>query len=155
MDGKINALATASCTVGIATAAIVLRWPEAGLAAAGCAFGVILPPDLDQEGVTDSERLIIRAGGCWLGWIGWLWVAYWWPYACLVPHRHWMSHLPVVGTLVRLLYLFSPLILIWVYKDWPYPMWLERFAIPMILGLMVADTAHWVMDGFPVHGGSV
>lgn len=29
----------------------------------------------------------------------------WWPYKRLIPHRHWLSHAPIVGTSLRILYM--------------------------------------------------
>jgi uncharacterized metal-binding protein len=59
-------------------------------------------PDLDQEGYSALEIEAVRA----LGPLGYLWLALWWPYAKLIPHRSFWSHGPLVGTAGRLLWLF-------------------------------------------------
>jgi uncharacterized metal-binding protein len=41
----------------------------------------------------------------WLAPLRYLWVALWWPYAKLIPHRSFCSHGPLVGTAGRLLWL--------------------------------------------------
>lgn len=68
-----------------------------------------------------------------------------------IPHRHWLSHCPIVGTLGRLLYMTLMGGLIWLLLGRP-PLpfvlvnlpagWIAAF----VAGLMVSDTAHWLMD---------
>lgn len=77
-----------------------------------------------------------------------------WPYAVVIPHRHWLSHLPIVGTAGRLAYI---LFLAWEVAlitgqiDWL--LWvLSRVTWywPVLVGLEVVATLHWVADGCPL-----
>ena len=124
----------------------------------GAMTGIILTPDLDLV-----NRL---GGGCsaihfWrrikLGW-------YWRCYGRLPHHSKW-SHWPVLGTLLRLIYV-SPIvsILIWSMAigwqqlglvlpeglGWLAAVYLTAFGI----SLAVADTIHWLMDGAPTGPGN-
>ncbi|MBD2019283.1 metal-binding protein [Leptolyngbya sp. FACHB-36] len=53
--------------------------------------GLLLSPDLDVKS---------RPWRRW-GWLRFIWL----PYQKLVPHRSWISHTPIVGTLIQLSYL--------------------------------------------------
>jgi uncharacterized metal-binding protein len=117
-------------------------------------------PDLDQEGYSALEIEAVRA----LGPLGYLWLALWWPYAKLIPHRSFWSHGLLVGTAGRLLWLFlvcpvlvglagEPTSLVEGIvvalrvraalrpPDFRLPFWQGAVA-----GLAVSDTAHGVMD---------
>ncbi|MCK5643649.1 MAG: DUF2227 family putative metal-binding protein [Gammaproteobacteria bacterium] len=82
----------------------------------------------------------------------WIWHAYWLPYAFAITHRHPLSHTPIVGTVLRLLYL-APGYLLLTYiigsqllgLDWPiYPN--LGYLGYVLIGLMLSDTLHWVRD---------
>lgn len=98
---------------------------------AGCVFGVVLSPDLDINHSTYGENLL---PGC----IGGMWKAWWWLYGLVIPHRHWLSHAPIIGTLVRILYAFWWIALIDAH-------WFVVLA-PVWCGLALSDIAHWLMD---------
>ena len=55
--------------------------------------GLMLGPDLDTRSVQYNRWGIFR----WM----------WWPYKKMIPHRSFLSHGPIIGTLVRAIYLFS------------------------------------------------
>lgn len=117
----------------------------AGGAAIGCGLlGQVLSPDLDQQNLTRSEWIVLRR----LGPLGGLFVAFWWPYAWLIPHRHWASHFPIVGTAGRVAYL---LILPALYCWWKcpalsFPPLCAQILTGAFIGLCVSDTAHWIAD---------
>ncbi len=74
--------------------------------AAGCLAGLIITPDLDIRHFTHAEQIVRRSGGRAGNFLAGLWLALWWPYSHLVPyHRHALSHMPVLGTALRVLYL--------------------------------------------------
>jgi uncharacterized metal-binding protein len=132
--------------VGVSLIAGVVTW-------GGCLAGVALSPDLDQETLTKSEWAIVK----WLPTLGWAWPALWDTYARLLPHRHALSHLPIVGTAGRLAYLWAWLVLarraiVWsvgIRVTLPAP---PIYAIALFLvGLLLSDTLHWLMDGCPIH----
>jgi uncharacterized metal-binding protein len=115
------------------------------LTAAGCAVGVLLSPDLDQEGsITISESYVYVHGGFLLGV---LWRGYWMIYAIAIPHRHWLSHTPGIGTLLRIAYLFAPIIATAVANGWLGALLSVAAGLwPLWLGLVISDVAHYVMD---------
>jgi hypothetical protein len=88
----------------------------------GCLLGVLLTPDLD---LSENERARN------------LWYLLWWPYGKLFHHRSRLSHLPVVGTGIRLAYVLWP---VWV--GWRF--WLPPWEI--LVGLVMADLLHALAD---------
>ena len=65
-------------------------------------------------------------------------------YAALVPHRAFLSHTPVVGTLIRVVLTFTiPLLLVWGICHW-FPPW--GIILRVFAGLCMADTLHCVAD---------
>src|SRR5512138_3620962 len=106
--GKIHAISTAFAGGVAAPVLYTLGHVPAGETLAfalGCLAGLIVTPDLDIRRITYAERLVRRSGGRLGRFLAELWYALWWPYAHLVPyHRHPLSHFPLVGTLLRVLY---------------------------------------------------
>lgn len=148
-SGKTHARDSAAIAAisGLAVAAFTQQ-PAIGLAFAGGSLsGILLTPDLDQEGISYSEWRIIKYT---LG-IGFLWVWYWLPYALLSRHRG-LSHWPIVGTATRVMYILP----LWILASS-----LERLApiaaaiqpgawLPAaILGLALSDLAHAIRDSRP------
>ena len=119
----------------------------AAWAAAGCASGILLSPDLDQESASRAEWQLIRAT---LG-IGYVWLAFWGPYASIIRHRSPLSHAPLFGTAFRLLYLWGgAALLTYLFSDWRLPP-MEWFAQQpefwaAATGLILSDLLHWVFD---------
>ena|GEM_PF-2140992 len=70
------------------------------LIAAGAWVGHILTPDIDHHRLTVEERRMLRRFKL----LGWLWIAFWWPYDRFNAHRG-RSH-TWRGTVERFLYLF-------------------------------------------------
>lgn len=118
----------------------------------GCLLGIALTPDLDQVGVSKSEWGLVK----WLGPVGFLWMAFWWPYARVIPHRSPWSHLPGLGTLGRILYSIILLSLIWIILGRPalpvIPEWGWALAHGGWRGLLVSDIGHFLLDLFPKKG---
>lgn len=113
---------------------------ESGLAAGasafvGCMAGVWLSPDLDVDGMTLSKRRMIQ-----IPYIGKVVRWYWQPYSLAIAHRSFWSHFPVVGTLIRVLYGFWWLVVIVLHYE------LGSVLKWFVIGLMVADTVHFVTD---------
>ena len=117
----------------------------------GCAVvGQIITPDLDQEEVTRSEWEVIKRTGP----LGWFWVALWWLYARAIPHRHWLSHAPVIGTVLRWLYLSLPVLAAFALLSHDVAGVLlttgQTLLNPVLVGVLVgngvADAVHWLMD---------
>ena len=64
----------------------------------GCELGAVFTPDLDMETKTLAESAPI---------FGTVWQIIWYPYALVMDHRSFLSHFPVVSTLIRALYFFT------------------------------------------------
>ena len=133
-----------------ATDSIIISGLALGATAIGCPFeiaapisigalsGTILTPDLDIENWNRAKRVLIMRVPV----IGYAFSIYWYPYGKLIPHRHWTSHLPVVGTLGRVVYAMLPLF-----------MFIDLGALAtsplfwaFVAGLALSDTAHWIRD---------
>jgi len=137
---KTKAHHAISLAIAIPVGCLAYHYVNDGLTglcvAAGCASGVFLSPDLDL-----GENRKMRARN-------WPWVAFWFPYAKLFKHRSFWSHAPLVGTMIRLAYLFG--IIGAVMRGLGY--WDLFVALPWALigwwsiGLAVSDAAHWLMD---------
>ena len=152
MDGKTHGLITvtlvpaAAGIVGVGTGVLTY-----GVAAAiGCAFGLLLEPDLDVDHITASENRLLTSKWLWL--FGGLWFLFWLPYAKLMPHRSFFSHFPIVGTAIRLAYLILPVLgVLWIIgvTDNPFALLMrlpDNFLLWFFYGLVVSDLGHWVAD---------
>lgn len=117
-------------------------------AVVGSVLGIALTPDLDQEMTTYFEWKLIRKTGP----LGYLWMALWAPYALLVPHRSFWSHFPIVGTVLRLIYILVLPTIFYVYKGYniiiPEMAW--KVVLGLVIGLAISDALHWIMDGCPM-----
>jgi uncharacterized metal-binding protein len=121
------------------------------LAGGGCLAGLLIEPDLDVDGITQSERLLLKN----ILPLGVVWYIVWYPYAWVISHRSRISHFPILGTLGRLLYLS-----LWVFtiaallgQVGALYGWLQTVPLPyvaaFVAGLVIADVGHWIADGMP------
>ena len=152
-SGKAHVTATVLLTP--LTAAVAWQLTDGDLAttllaSAGCFSGIVISPDLDLGGRTISEVIVIK----WMGALGWLWVLLWAPYARVYKHRG-ISHVPLLGTATRVLYLALCYVIIHCVLQqfhaidllsWPQAYW-QHLAIG-VAGLSVSDIGHWVLDDF-------
>lgn len=118
-----------------------------GYAAAGCISGIFVNPDRDLR-IQSSDFTLAK----WTLGLGLIWAILWWPYSSLIPgHRHPLSHLPLVGTTGRVLYIIVALAIVQSFTHWPLIQAVSTlFGLMLFVGLLVSDTAHWFMDGCPV-----
>jgi len=150
-SGRVHAFAT--CVAGGTLAPIIYLTGQpifqALALAGGCLVGLVVTPDLDVDHRTYSDRVMTRSTG---GLIGALWRLFWLPYAQLIPHRHPLSHWPILGTVLRLFYLlFIPALLWWIVgRLIPLPGLIDLIRLPfiwwLITGLTLVDALHWGMD---------
>jgi uncharacterized metal-binding protein len=112
---------------------------------AGTLTGLVVEPDLDISGKTESEKLIERKFGKW---IGIAWRAYWYPYAKTMAHRGF-SHMPIISTLIRALYLLLPAIAGWALLGFPELPWIVIGY--WLAGLCIADLGHIITDILSTH----
>jgi uncharacterized metal-binding protein len=141
-DGRTHARIANGVTLAVSAAALPVGVHDSAAALAlmaGAVCGWAMTPDLDIEHRTHEEWRLWRLSPI----IGAVWTLYWLPYAWTIPHRHWLSHAPGVGTLIRMLYVgwWIPLI---APVDW-------RFVVVMWLAWCVQDIAHLAADGWRFH----
>lgn len=83
---------------------------------------------------------------------------FWAMYAVTLKHRGVLSHLPILSTLIRIVYVYAIYHLIRyynisnVYSD--FMMIVNQYPIECIalfIGLTIGDTIHWILDGCPVN----
>lgn len=150
-SGVYHQLATiaAAAPAGVVAYSI---WGDVSIATtvtAGVLFGLLVHPDRDLR-VTKIDFDMAK----WSLGLGLLWAVVWWPYSSAIPrHRHWLSHLPAVGTAGRVAYL-ALLIVILSFMLPSYPLIQTVFYHPLlwfgVLGLFLSDLLHWLMDGMPL-----
>lgn len=129
------------------------------LFSAGCLAGIVLTPDLDQQTYNRIENKWRKSKNPLVAMMGLLYIMFWMPYALAIPHRSWLSHAPIIGTVLRILYilLFSSIILAvlgvavaglqdYIPLLW---MWIPNNFIwfaPFLYGLATSDGLHWLLD---------
>lgn len=110
----------------------------------GAIGGLLITPDIDHWVRTHEEYRVYRYLGSLAGK---LWQSYWSPYATFIPHRHWLSHLPGIGTALRIFYLSIPVWIGWYWFGWIIPIEPDLYWAAFI-AWTVQDTFHWIFDGF-------
>src|SRR3990167_7825711 len=96
-------------TVSIALAAaamasIPIAGPLAVPIAIGLFTGVFVNPDLDSNGPVNSHGQVRRFMGVAGDGLSLIWYLLWRPYALYFRHRSRASHLPILSTLIRVVY---------------------------------------------------
>jgi len=152
MDGRSHS--TFSALAALPAAIGALRYSGsvefAFCVGVGCGIvGQVLEPDLDVDDITHSEWAIIRRLGPFGG-LGFLWAAYWWPYAWALPHRSVASHAPIISTAFRVLYLLWWLPVLFIVAGWELPAIDWRIPVGLFCGLCVSDALHWLADFVPM-----
>lgn len=149
-DGRIHASMSAAAAVGLYFLGDQAGLPETGnqAMAVGCVLGIMITPDLDVDRPVRSHRLVLRRFGPVIAAV---WRMLWLPYGLAIRHRSWVSHLPVVGTLIRAAYLacIGSLIL-WVAGTFGGITFSTKPLLPLVpwvvIGLAVSDALHWAAD---------
>ena len=105
----------------------------------GSILGHLITPDIDHHKFTYEENRIYRFSKI----LGTIWWLYWKPYEKIFAHRG-ISHVKVIGTLTRFLYLlWYPLFVdpaIWTDSvSWVFWMW-------VFVAWVVQDSAHLRLD---------
>jgi uncharacterized metal-binding protein len=111
---------------------------EMGSIAASAHFlgGLWLSPDLD---------LISRPYKRW-GLLRWIWI----PYQRIIPHRSPLSHAPVLGSVIRLLYLGVWLSPLWLmFPGLSQVQWAVSWnkALAFLVGVELSALNHLLLDG--------
>lgn len=142
-----TALTVATASGVIAPYAIVQLDGNPYLYVAGCLVGVLVGPDMDVDGGNISDFFIRKVSRL----AQHVWRLIWFPYAVLVPHRHFISHFPVISTLLRIGYIFLIInlsvalfrIAFNIELDKPF-YWIWDWSF--FFGLVHVDTVHFVVD---------
>lgn len=139
----------------------------------GALVGLVINPDLDQDGLTIAETIFtkiptpaVRGKGVvravrWLVRVAikgvgttltGIWMSVWGIYAVIMPHRHFLSHFPIVGTVGRIIYLIAVLIVFRDVTGADYTISTQVFYRACV-GLACADAGHWLRDIGILNGG--
>ena len=136
----------------VGTTAFMLndKWSLADIGVVGTGMivaTIVLSPDMDLFNSRSMDD--------W----GWMRI-FWWPYAKFVKHRDRL-HIPVLGTLVRWLYMAAVLsiivIPIWIiikrsnivvsFQGDPEDIfWYLGYVADLLIGATIADTIHYILD---------
>lgn len=140
-SGKSHTQATV--TTSILVLFLVKPIETALFVSLGCLIGIVVSPDLDVDVGHYGFRIIRMLFG---DWVYKVWKLYWKPYAKIMKHRSVLSHFPILSTIIRFLYLFSPIFLIlWsIHPQIQLNLWI----LWVFLGLCLVDAIHASMDGF-------
>lgn len=133
-----STVALALC-VGVGVYVMTGSVSASGIVTTGTLAGILFTPDHDLDAGNNTMGLV--RGGCGK-FPATLWRVYWFPYAKLFKHRG-VSHLPIIGTLTRLLYFIPVNPLLW-WLLWPKAL---QHYLWVVVGLMLADTLHFSLDG--------
>lgn len=145
--GRTHAAMTAIAALGIYWVSAQAGYSrEVTLAmAGGCMAGVLITPDLDVDRPVRSHYVVKRKLGSLAAAVWWL---AWYPYGRAINHRSWLSHAPLIGTALRLVYmgLIAWLVLMVTNQT----AWLADIDTTLFiwfaLGLTVSDVLHWIAD---------
>ncbi len=139
-SGKNHDRAISFTTPIMLAAAITSGHAEVGLIATASYYlaGMYLSPDLD---------LVSRPFKRW-GFLRWLWL----PYQRLIPrHRHWLSHGPVIGSVVRLVYLAALVSPLWLlFPGFQRVQWAGVTlpnVVAFLVGVELSALNHLFLDG--------
>ena len=125
----------------------------------GCLMGIYLTPDLDMPTYNRTENKLRKSKFPPLAILGQLYILYWLPYSWAIPHRSPVSHAPILGTVIRILYILAVTSFLLVLAGLPFSFvpsnaififWAyissSQYVGYGIAGLMISDTLHWVFD---------
>jgi uncharacterized metal-binding protein len=145
----------AKATVALAAAGAFVTYrfghplPQILALSGGTLAGLLLTPDLDiDEGCISNDIVRHSAGRR----VEQLWALFWRPYGLMLPHRSKLSHLPLLGTALRLVYIAILPALIWWFTTFSARTgMLPHLSVPIWVwwafgGLVLADTLHYLMD---------
>lgn len=145
-SGKVHSAMTLSTITGIIGCQFFsVTGGSIDLYILGCATGLLVMPDLDVDNGSIANNFIRKI----LPPVEWVWKILWFPYAKLIPHRHPISHFPVVSTFIRIGYLFCVInlfYLLWSLLFDTVSSWIWIWNWSFFLGLCHVDILHWAAD---------
>lgn len=131
----------------------IVPWEIAAISSIGFTLGVIFDPDLrdSQQHRTRAKQFLNKNTI-----VGYITDVYWYPFARAVPHRHFLSHAPLISSFIAILYLTVPfmtiaslllagdLSLVTAYFS---SMTSIQF-LSFLFGWTMADSVHALQDGW-------
>jgi uncharacterized metal-binding protein len=145
-SGKVHSAITLATASGVvAPYAIVQLDGNPWNYVAGCLTGLMIMPDMDVDGGNVSDFYIRKVSRI----LQVIWRGFWHPYAILVPHRHFISHFPVLGTVLRIGYIFLIINILSIVSHLLFDTvsrfyWIWDWSF--FFGLVHVDTLHWATD---------
>ncbi len=137
MDGKSHFAVNTTITIlgfGVVAATVpdVLKYAMTGLV-----LGTLITPDYDFKSI--YIKSVINK----IPVLGVIWNIYWLPYAILLKHRK-LSHNFFFGTLTRVIYLFLPILLFLIYRNYLSILSIDIYIIYITWYLQ--DLSHYFLD---------
>lgn len=123
---------------------IMLTNTDSAALVVGSLSGIFLTPDLDVDSGYIGLRFL-RSIPLVGRLISWIWRLMWLPYAIVIPHRSWISHFPLISTIIRVIILFiffSPIL--FVFKE--SFLGNSRIVFMWFVGLCISDFFHFYAD---------
>jgi uncharacterized metal-binding protein len=114
--GKTHAASTKGLAIGVCAGGLAstqLYLDQILLIAAFIPIGIFMTPDHDVDSGNISFWYIRRYMGRTIEYI---WYRAWMPYAVSYKHRSPLTHLPIISTVIRMIYLVFPFI-VFVIRD--------------------------------------
>ena len=147
-SGRIHSASSMVVAISGATTMLLLNRGIEGIAGVGTGalIGILLSPDADVNGGSIADYYIRRYSGVA---VEVAWDSIWTVYRKVCKHRGFISHFPVISTVLRIAYLSVFYFLIttplkWitslVHIDWLTFLWW------CFIGLVLADSAHYGLD---------
>jgi uncharacterized metal-binding protein len=111
----------------------------------GCLSGILITPDHDLMESSGNVSLAVLRDD--FGSIASnLWRIAWYPYARIIPHRHFISHFPVISTAIRVAYItIVPFVLMRIMQ---IEIAFDPMFVYWFIGLCISDTLHAIFDLF-------
>lgn len=147
-SGRIHSISNIVVAVSGGATMLLLERGTEGIVgvATGAMIGCLINPDNDVDGGSIADYFVrVYTGRA----VEVMWDCVWLPYRKVCKHRGFLSHAPIISTVLRVLYLSVIYMLIitplkylsgLVRIDWPTFWWWA------FVGLVLADTAHWGLD---------
>src|SRR3972149_3644014 len=147
-SGRIHSVSSMVVAVSGATTMLLLNRGIEGIAgvATGALAGILVNCDADVDSGSIADFYIrVYTGRV----VEMMWDRLWTPYRKVCRHRGFLSHAPIISTVLRIAYLSVFYFLVatpikWlasvVHIDWPTFWWWA------FVGLVLADSAHWGLD---------
>ncbi len=103
----------------------------------GLVLGNLITPDYDFKSI--YIKSVINK----IPVLGTIWNLYWLPYAILFKHRK-LSHNILFGTLTRVIYLFLPIFIFLIYKNYLSILSIDIYII--YIAWYIQDLSHYFLD---------